>query len=123
MLLEDIEFYDERRDLSLDVLSLDLIQQLAYLVWRVLKPDARPNGLKMRILRSDSLALVEGSGRVECYLIEDNDDAPFRPTAKRRLFSFEADDFTAPDNWRFRPEAAPDAWYNAVASTLANSRA
>jgi hypothetical protein len=35
----DIEFYDERRDLSVDVLSLDLIRQLAYLVWRV--PEAR----------------------------------------------------------------------------------
>jgi hypothetical protein len=120
-MFNDIEFFDERRALSLDVLSLDLIRQLAYLVWCVLKPDARPNGLKMRVLRSDSLALVEADRKVECYLIEDNDAAPFRPRARRHLFSFEADDLMAPDNWRFRPEAAPDAWYNAVASTLANS--
>jgi hypothetical protein len=115
---EDIEFYDERRDLSLNVLSLDLIRQLASLIWRVLKPDARSTGLKMRILRSDGLALVEGDGQIQCFLINDNGDAAYRPTAKRRLFSFEAPDLMAPGNWRFRPEASPDLWYNTAVTIL-----
>ena len=118
MLLEDIEFYDERRDLSLDVLSLDLIQQLAYLVWRVLKPDARPNGLKMRILRSDSLALVEGDGQIQCFLLEDGEVPAYRPAVKRRLFAFEAPDLMSPGDWRFRPELPPDLWYNTVVTAL-----
>jgi hypothetical protein len=43
-----------------------------------------------------------------------NDPAALRLKARRRLFSFEAGDSTAPDNWRFCPAAPPDIWYNMI---------
>ena len=123
---KDIEFYVETRDLSLDVLCLDLIHQLSHLVWRVLRVDGHESSsidesnrfLTARIARLDGLALFEANGRVECYLIEEADAAGFKFKARRRLFSFEADDFGAPGNWRFDPTAPPDLWYNMTVTTL-----
>jgi hypothetical protein len=77
MPIEEIEFYDERRDLSLDVLSLNLIRQLSHLVCRVLQADGREssyvdeNGcfLAARIARLENVAIAETEGRVACYLM------------------------------------------------------
>jgi hypothetical protein len=41
------------------------------------------------------LALVEGDGQIQCFLLDDNDDDDYGPTAKRRLFSFEAPELMA----------------------------
>jgi hypothetical protein len=126
MPIEDIEFYDERRDLSLDVLSLDLIRQLSHLVWRVLQVDGREssyvdeNGrfITARVARLENVAIAETDRRVACYLIEIDDPAALRLKARRRLFSFEAGDSTTPGDWRFRPTSPPDIWYNMAVTTL-----
>jgi hypothetical protein len=127
-MIDDIEYYEEGRGLSLDVLSLDLIRQLSYLTRRVLEADGRESGyvdehdrvLTARIARLDNtMALAEANEKVGCFLIETGDDAAFRLKARRRLFSFEADDFMAPGNWRFCPVAPPDIWYNMTVTTLA----
>jgi len=52
MPIEDIEFYAERRDLSLDVLSLNLIRQLSHLAWRVLQVDGRESICRRKRLLS-----------------------------------------------------------------------
>jgi hypothetical protein len=84
------------------------------LVWRVLLVDGRDSSYVdendcFRIARiarlPASMAVVESSGKVECYLIEEGDDDAFRLKAKRRLFTFYADDLMAPGNWRFRPKS------------------
>jgi hypothetical protein len=127
MPIEDIEFYVERRDLSLDVLSLNLIRQLSHLAWRVLQVDGRESSYvdesdcfrTARIARIPAgIAVVEGGGKVECYLIEEGDDDAFRLKARRRLFAFEADDLMALGNWRFCPTSPPDIWYNMAVTTL-----
>jgi hypothetical protein len=124
---EDIDFYSERRDLSLDVLSLNLIRQLSHLVWRVLQVDGRESSYvdendclrAARIARLPAgMAIIGGSGKVECYLIEEDDTAAFKLRARHRLFAFEADDLMAPGNWRFRPASPPDIWYNMAVTTL-----
>jgi hypothetical protein len=97
------------------------------LAWRVLQVDGRESSYidendrfhKARIARIPAgMAVVEGGGKVECYLIEEGDDAAFRLKARRRLFAFEADDPMAPGNWRFRPASPPDIWYNMAVTTL-----
>jgi hypothetical protein len=127
MPIEDIEFYSERRDLSLDVLSLNLIRQLSHLAWRALQADGRESTYvdendrfhTARIAPIPAgMAVVEGGGKVERYLIEEDDDDAFRLKARRRLFAFEADDPMAPGNWRFRPASPPDIWHNMEMTTL-----
>jgi hypothetical protein len=39
MSIETVAFYDERRDLALDVVSVDRVRQLARMTWRLLRPD------------------------------------------------------------------------------------
>jgi hypothetical protein len=126
MPIEDIEFYDERRDLSLDVLSLGLIRQLSHLVWRVLQVDGRESSyvdesdrfLTARIARLENVAIAETAGRIACYLIEIDDPAALRLKARRRLFSFEVADSITPGDWRFRPASPPDIWYNMAVTTF-----
>jgi hypothetical protein len=91
---------------------------------RVLEVDGRESSYvdendcfrTARIARLDNIAIAEASGKVEGYLIELNDPTAFRLKAKRRLFSFEADDFGAP---RLKESAGPpDLWYNTAVSGL-----
>lgn len=126
MSVMDVEYYAERRDLSLDVLSYDLVRQLSHLTWRVLATDGRESSyvddddcfVKAKIARLDGLALVEANGKVEGYLNEQSDVAGFQLKAKRRMFYFAADDFGVHGDWRLCPVAPPDIWYNAVATPL-----
>ena len=61
------------------------------------------------------MAIAAANGRVDCYLIEEGDPGAFRLKARRRLFSFEADD-------RFcSPEAEPDLWYHVAVTELINA--
>jgi hypothetical protein len=107
MPIEDIEFYDERRDLSLDVLSPSLIHQLSRLVRRVLQADGRESSyvdesdrfLMARIARLENVAIAETDRRIACYLIELHDSAALGLKARRRLFSFEAGDSMTPGDW------------------------
>jgi hypothetical protein len=56
---------------------------------------------------------VEVDGRVDCYLIELNDDAAHR--LRRRMFAFEIDDLGA---LRLEDSGPADLWYNTAVSEL-----
>jgi hypothetical protein len=126
MPIEAIEFYHERRDGP--VLPDELVRQLAALAWCVLELDGREESpyldednrfLTGKVARLDAMALLEDDRRVDCFLIELGDDAAFNLKAKRRLFSFEADDFGVPADWRLKESGAPDLWYNVAVTEFA----
>jgi hypothetical protein len=119
--IEGLELYHEAKYHG--VLPQELVRQLATLASRVLEIDGREsvyideNGRlrTARIARIATMALVEGSRRVECYLIELNDPAAFR--LRRHFFSFAADD-PNPANWRLEERGDPDLWFNVAVTEL-----
>ena len=125
MPIEDIEFYSEAKYRG--ILPPELVRQLATLASRVLEVDGRESSYvdendcfrTARIARLDNMAIAEDNRRVAGYLIELNDPAAFRLKARRRLFSFEADDF---GTLRLKESAGPpDLWYNVAATELMQS--
>jgi hypothetical protein len=119
--IEDVQLYHKTKHGP--VLPPELVRQLATLVWRVLEIDGRESSyvdesnrfLTARIARLDNIAVAETNGRIDCYLIEEDDPAALRLKARRRLFSFEADDRFCP------PEAEPDLWYHVAVTELINA--
>jgi hypothetical protein len=124
MPIEDLDFYSApeagrpERDLSLDVLSLNLVRQLGALVWRVLRESGDVDG-DSRIARLYGEEIVdgtvEGRRRIALYLIENDGNA-----AERSLFWFDASGGEAPSTWLFHPESPPDLWYNMAIVDLRN---
>jgi hypothetical protein len=126
MPVEDIEFYDERRHLSLDVLSPGLISQLSHLVWRVLQADGRESSyvdendrlLSTRVARLENVAIRRD--RQADRMLPDRDRRPRRPPAQsegapvllrgRRLH--DARRLAIP------PASRPDIWYNMAVTTF-----
>jgi hypothetical protein len=121
MPIEAIEFYHEAKHGP--ALPEELVRQLATLARRVLELDGRESSYvdednrfhNAKVARLDGMALIEDDRSVDCRLIELGDAAGLRLKAKRRMFSFEADDFGVP---RLKESGPPDTWYNVAVTEL-----